>query len=106
MADDKQVEKAEDLTPTPTQAEMDETMAKLSGTEVVKKREAKADTDLDPMSTPPTMTQAENDEAHKAARPGDVPPEGSTDPQKQKKQLEADKSEAYQTRVAAPAKPK
>jgi hypothetical protein len=107
MADEKKPDQksSEDLTPTPTQAEMDETMAKLSGTEVAKKREVDPHHPT-PTSTPPTMTQDENDEAHLNARPGDDlsdPKKREAVEAKRKKEMEAVQPAGYQTRVATPA---
>jgi hypothetical protein len=134
MADDKNGKRAkEDMTPVPTQAELDTlkdgkdakdrkverkapetlpptpTQAEADDTKAklfgttVEKREAREA----PEVLPPTPTQLENDKAKTDAM---YMPEGSTDPQKadpqQRRTVEASKPGGYQTRAAeaAPAR--
>jgi hypothetical protein len=123
MAEDKHADKhadekkAEDLTPTPTQAEMDKIMSGLSDEDLAKAKKPAAREGVEaqhmtPTSHPPTMTQAENDDAMADATPGDFPDgtpkkkrEKDEAEAKHKKELEADdKPAGYQTRTVAPAK--
>lgn len=97
-SDDKKLpdKKPEDLTPTPTQAEMDEIMSKMTGE---KKPQAKAGAELKhatPVSDPPTMTQAENDAAMELAAPGDdmSEPKKKQKEDKEKKEKENQEAEA------------
>lgn len=115
-ADDKHAAKKaeENLTPTPTQAEMDEIMAKMAGAEVVKKPEVKEGADTHhptPTSTPPVMSQEENDLAMAFAAPGEDMPEPKKKAKeeaeaKRRKEMEAEQSAGYKTRAASPAERK
>jgi hypothetical protein len=95
----------EALPPTPTQAENDEVKAKMCGMEVEKKPEAKKDAKAAEDLTP-ALTQAENDAAKLAAMPGETPPapsEGSSAGVTQhRRQVEASRPGAYQTRSSEP----
>lgn len=83
------------LPPTPTQAELDETKAKICGMEVPKRREAKETAAKDAEDLTPTPTQTELDAAKKAAmyEPEDSPG-GGTDPQRAQSQTQRRQVEA------------